>query len=492
MDALVIPLKLDSGAALAELRKLSAEGAHAGKQVGDGFEGAGKQAKVLGEQISGLIAHQGYTMLRDAAQAMAQGYQQTADHVRSIAIEFAKVQDALRIVATFRGERATGEFTIEQAKMGASAGLTPDQWTNFQRQFSGFAGQFMGDGAKFSQEQGDDLAKRAAAFMNARGIEASQGGAVFGEILQQAKGDETNDELMKKFGQAYTVIEKAKGDPGPLLGQMGQVTAGGLDTTSAAKLMRAEAQRDPGEAGTYSRAVLRGLREIRTGGKSGELGITDGMNVFQQIEQIGKASDASGLKQEDFLSKYFNDEREMSGMQAALNFGVKGGLFKMADKEAADVTGKTDIEAVDTFRTNEGKRKYTEASLAAERVVAGQRMAPLQTLKTEAEAQLTKEGRFEDMTGIGDTIRSMTPGVPDVKQQIINERAYKMAREQAGESSIFDSVKGFGEEQATIDKMILETLKKIEQKTPDGANRPLAATGQPPNPASRQIAVGGW
>jgi hypothetical protein len=490
MDPLVIPLRLDSDSALAELRRLAAEGGHAGKQVGDGLEGAGKQAQGLGEKISGLITHQGYSMLRDAAVTMGQAYKETADYVKTISGEFTKLQDSLRIIATFRGERATSEFTVAQAQMGASAGLTPEAWANFQKQFSGFAGQFMGDGAKFSQEQGDDLAKRAAAFMNARGIEASQGGAVFGEILQQAKGDETNDELMKKFGQAYTVIEKAKGDPGPLLGQMGQVTAGGLDTTSAAKLMRAEAQRDPGDAGTFSRAVLRGLREIRTGGKSKELGITDEMDIFQQIEQIGKASDASGMKQEDFLGKYFKDEREMGGMQAALNFGVRGGLFKMADKEAADVTGKTDTEFVESFRGNEGKRKYQEAALEASRIRRGETYDPVMNLRREAETELTDKGRFED-PGISDIVRNLIPWAPPLKEQLVNEKALQMAYERAGvEQPSGQLGSGMGNPTTVINARIAELLEKIERKTPDMANRPLAAP--PPDPASRQVAVGGW
>lgn len=485
MEALVIPLKLDSDATIAELRKLAQEGANAGKQIDAGMDGAKQQAKGLGDQISSLITHQGYQMLRDAAAAMAQGYQQTADHVRAIASEFTKVQDALRIVATFRGERATGEFTVEQARMGAAAGLTPQQWVNFQQQFSGFAGQFIGDGAKFSKEQGDDLAKRAAAFMNARGIEASQGGAVFGEILQQATGKETNDELMERFGQAYTIVEKAKGDPGMLLSQMGQVTAGGVDTTDAAKLLRATAQRSPGDAGTFARGALRGLRGL-SAEQQGELGIRPGMSVFEQLEAISAVapSGEDPTAQAKWLEKYFKEEREFGGVQAGINFGVRGGLFEMADREASEVTGRTDVDFVDSFRAGEGRRAYTEAGLAAERVAAGQRWDEVQQLKLEAERQLTAEGRFEDMTGIGDTIRSLTPGVPDVRQQLINERAFGLAREQAGQSAFYDPLKAFGEEQATIDKMILETLRSIDSKTGDSANRPLAAP--PPNPPTRQ------
>lgn len=423
MEDLIIPLRLDSKAALAELQRLASEGRHAGKETEEGLEGASKAGAGLGSALAGIAASQALGYLKEAAGVVASTFKETADHVKSVAKEFTTLQESLRIIATFKGEKLTDQFTVDTAMKAAAAGLTPDQGKNFEKQFQGFSGQFIGEGKKFSAAQGDELGQRAASFMNVRGIDASQGGAIFGEILQQATGKESTDELMKRFGQAYVVLEQAKGDPGQLLGQMGQVTAQGVDVQTSAKLMRAMAQRDPGEAGTSARATLRGLASLRTEGKTGELGITEDMDVFQQLEEIQKRAPEEQKAREDFIRKYFKDEREFAGVMAGINFGVKGGLFAAADKEAGEITGTTDVSAVDEFKkSGPGARIYQQAQLQAERVASGARGASTQDYRVRAETELEKEGRFDEVAPT-DFLRKIMPFGASVKEQLISERA---------------------------------------------------------------------
>lgn len=485
MEDLVIPLKLDSKEAMADLRRMAAEGARAGKETQEGFDGATKSAKGLGQVVTDVISHNALQLLRETAGVLAKTFQETADYVKSVSKEFIELQSTLRIIATFKGQKLTDEFTTDTAMKGAAAGLTPQQFAGFEKQFQGFAGQFMGDGKKFTADQGEELGQRAAAFMNARGIEASEGGAIFGEILQQATGKESTDELMAKFGKAYVMIEQAKGDPGPLLGQMGQVTAQGVDVLTGSKLMRAMAQAEPGTAGVHARATLRGLGSLRTEGKTGELGITEDMDVFQQLEAINKkapsASVDGGKAREDFIRKYFNEEREFQGVMSGINFGVEGGLFAQADIEAGKVGGRTDVEAVDEFKkSSAGKRIYDKAQLAAERIASGSRNAATEDARVEAEKQLTKEDRFEERTP-GDLLRGIMPFGPSVKDQLINERALANVQKQTGAESGLLTTIGMG--QSEVNAQILKALQHGNEQRGKAAEKPLSAP--PPKPTDR-------
>lgn len=466
---------------MADLQRMASEGRRAGKETQEGLEGASKAGTGLGQVLTDVISHNALQLLREAAGVLVKTFQETADYVKSVSKEFTQLQDTLRIIATFKGQRLTDEFTVQEAERAAAAGLTPQQGTAFQKQFQGFAGQFMGEGKKFTSGQGEELGQRAAAFMNMRGIDPSQGGAIFGEILQQATGKESTDDLMARFGKAYVMLEQAKGDPGILMSQMGQVTAQGVDVLTGAKLMRATAQRDPGEAGTFARGALRGLASLRTEGQTGELGITEDMDVFQQLEQINKRAPKELKAREDFIRKYFKEEREFGGIMAGINFGVEGGLFKQADIEAGGITGTTDVGAVKAFKESpEGKRVYDRAELAAARIKEGMLTAGVEDAKTKAEAELTREGRFREVTP-GDLLRGAIPFGPSVKEQLINERALANVQRDTGVESKFMTTIGMGGSE--LNREILGALQQANDQRERANAKPL--TAPPPNPTER-------
>lgn len=489
MEELVIPLKLDTSEARRSLRALVDQAGEAGS----GLDKAKQSGDLLTHTVANLISNQGVQMLREGAQILTQGFEQAAKHVKEVAQEFLKLQESLRIIATFKGEQLTDESTVESAKAGAAAGLTPQQWRAFEEQFFGFSGQFIGDDVdaqgnrtrKFTSEQGKEMEQRAAAFMNARGIQASQGGAIFGELLQQAKPGDTTDDIMTKFGQAYSILEQAKGDPGTLMAQMGQVTAQGVDVGTGAKIMRAMAQRDPGDAGTYSRALLRGFTTMKDD-DAREMGITGDMDVFQKVEAVQSAMDKAGIApgsdaENKFLKKRFQDEREFGAISAAINFGSRGGLFKAADEDAAKFKPGGDEEAVAEFRASAaGRRIFSRADAAAAKIEEGARFADVEDLKVQAEAQLEREHAFTE-PGIGGVIGrgilSKSTGVSP-EQQMINERAIELAREQAGETGSKFLTGDVGLGQAEANQEILRLLRIANEQRDRQERKPLVA--QPP------------
>ena len=147
-------------------------------------------------------------------------------------------------------------------------------------------------------------------------------------------------------------------------------------------------------------------------------------------------------------------------------------------------------------KSDAGRYRRSEAIRATARIASGERTKELAELKILAEAKLTEEGRFEDMTGVGDTIRALLPGTPEIKQQLINERAYEMARKKSGEATgesrigVVGAFQGFGEEQSQMDAMILAELEKANAKhdmaneqRAKGQQKPLSAP--PPKPGER-------
>lgn len=489
MEALIIPLKIDSDAALAELRKLAQQGAEAGKSVDEGLEGAKEQAKGLGSEISSLITHQGYQMLRDAASALAQGYRETADYIKGISGEYLRLQEILQQVAALTGQSNTGQFTVDQARLAQQAGVKPEEWVRFQEQFQSYAGAYLeGDQKKMGADQATEYQQRLASFAKASGIPIDQIAQLGGGILQFAPGEMTADQAMGELSKQFRTLERAPTPVPQLLPQMTRVMAQGSTGQDASQLLALASEFMPGEEQTAVENTLKALQQAILKGKGDQLGVSKQQSPIQRIQAAAQNladREAKGEDIDPIIADMFPDLREQRGIRGFINRGVRAKGFERVAGYAADTPETMADERVAEFRQSDrGRMAQEEAALAAERVAAGERYKELARLKTEAEKQLTAEGRFEDMTGIGDTIRGALPGgLPGVKEQLINERAYQMARQQAGQDNAFTGIKGFGEEQATIDRMILDTLKSIERKTPDEATRPLAAP--PPNPPTR-------
>jgi hypothetical protein len=375
-----------------EVRQLGGATAQSMAQAKGAVDSTTSGIDRLGKAFIGLqVAQQIAGAIQGALDNMAKSAKDARDHIKGIVDEMEEASDDLRELAALRGEQAGGNFSAQVAREASAAGLETGKYKEFQLGFQAQAGQHIGAeeatpeelekaGQKISGSQARALQQRVASYaMGARGMGAEESSGLLGTVLAKSKAGASNDQIMSEYAKLMKVMELAPGRTSPLLGQLSELGMESVgpqgDFTNlqqAGYLIRTMAQRNPGEASTYSRALTRGLRDISMDkDKQKELGITGDMDVFQQLEQLDiKAQEhvAKGGKEGEFIQKYFPEIREFGAVRTALNEGIRGGGFQRAQAEAASVDAGTADAATKAYMGGEvGVRNRQNSALLAEK-----------------------------------------------------------------------------------------------------------------------------
>lgn len=362
----------------------------------------------------------------EGMRAVAESVDNARQHIKSMVSEMEGARKELKELAALRGQSATAGFSAQIAREAASAGIDVDKYQQFSTAWEAYAGQYVGgsgetpqqlaaQGKKLNKEQALELQKRVAGYsMGARGLSAEDSAQLMSLIVAKSAAGASSDEIMSNYAKMMRVAELAPGQTSPLLGQiteMGMENVGPqgdmASVLDAATLVRVMAQRNPAEAATYSRALLRGMREIRLDPKKMEqLGIKRGMNFRQQLAAIDQAVQkhvAAGGDQGEFLSKYFQDIREWGGISTAINEGLHGGAFQRAAAEAATVNAQTAEAATQKYRQDqEGRAAIDRAEeIAAARENSG-RYVELRHIQSEARKAILAGREMEIPEGMMD------------------------------------------------------------------------------------------
>ena len=231
--------------------------------------------------------------LQAGVEAGAQSQGEANQHIGEITAEMERTRASQREIAALRGEAPTGAFAAQMAREAAGAGISPDQYQQFQTGVQAYAGQFRG--TKFDPAQFDRLQQKVASYaVGSKGLAPSDSARLLGTLMDKAKPGASDEEIMSQYAKSMSVMQLAPGYTGPLLGQLSEVAGEAVgpngdfsNVTDASILLRGVAQRNPAQASAYTRALLRGLREARMSPKESKaLGITKGMNTFEQIEAV--------------------------------------------------------------------------------------------------------------------------------------------------------------------------------------------------------------
>ena len=361
-------------------------------------------------QIAGAI--------RTAMHAVADSVNEARLRIKTMVSEMEAARKESKELAALLGKKATAGFTAAQAGEAASVGLDVSDYTEFQKSFQAYTGQYVGkEGAtpeeleenhqKLSAEQAARLQKKVATYaMGARGLGADDSARLLGTIVAKSQAGTSDDEIMSQYAKLMKVMELAPGKTSPMLSQLaelGMESAGEggdfKDLLQSGYLLRTMAQRNPQEGATYGRNLLRGLREIRQDPtKMKELGITKGMDIFHQLESISHAVEKdkkAGGDEGTFLSKYFQDIREWGG-EGTIDEGINQGGFARSATEAASVGADTaESEQKKYLRGEEGIAASDRSNLLrAQREAAGY-YSPLRHLQNEALTQMVSSRELE-------------------------------------------------------------------------------------------------
>ena len=91
--------------------------------------------------------------------------------------------------------------------------------------------------------------------MKASGINPQIGAELAGALLEQKKGPQDVETLMKELSKTFTVLEKGRVPLAQALPQMTQIMGHGISAEEAAKMFSIVAPASPGQEGTAVEAA---------------------------------------------------------------------------------------------------------------------------------------------------------------------------------------------------------------------------------------------
>jgi len=541
---LIIPIRMDPSKATAALAKVSA----AGKKAGDDVDAGAKKAKqglddmsggaeAAGAAMLGLSAAQfGLSVVHTAAAAVGEEFKRAADYVKKLAEDFAGLRKTMGELAALTGVPNSNKFTVEQAKRGQKYGMTPEENRQAQEVFKNYAGVNVGDeldaagqptgragkGAKLTEAQGEEFSGRIALMMKSVGQKPSLGLELGGAMLQQAKGPQDVDKLMKDFQETYAISQKGPVDVKEMIPELQRIMSHDIAPQDAAKMFNIVAPAaGKGQEGTSVEGALRAIQEMKNENTGTEYGVKRGMSDMDSVRAFGeniaerKKKMMAGGKDEktalDDLQAQLSergiakDIREARGLVRGFGQqGVEHEGFTQYDEVQRNVPA--DLEKIKAKEYKKSDQGLDDAEAIRDEVARAVRGEQQQNVRREilrAKADVTESGELEKPS-IGHGLRQINPFQKvELEQQIINRQALTNVGQRAAEAGVetpYDPRSAIGranitmesnQNQLQVNKDIAELLQKIlvvNQKMADAAVKQPAAVpaksldAKPPGP----------
>jgi hypothetical protein len=443
---LVIPVRLNADPALQSAHKLGQglktvgdAGTRAGHDVAKGMEEAKSSTTGLGDEMAGLIKTQaGLAGVQRIAGMINQSMREAADYTKKTADGFISVQKAVQGISALVGKGNSNQFTLQEARSGAAANLKPEEWASFRDSFLSTASNYVGDKptAKLNDKEADEFQAAIAEFAKQHHVASSEAAEFAGGLLAQQKGPTTAKEMKARAGRVFATLEASSAPVSRLLPSMTRAMAQGLSAEEAAPVLAQLPEIAPMEEGTHLLRVLSEVRRLNVEGKADQFGITKGMSTSQQLDAlIGNLSQRSegGEDLDAMLRDVTHEDIAANTLRGLVRQGPAG------MKQWKDILANTPDNAIDTSiaegrQTSAGQQMHSEANFAMAELERGEKHAARERLKMDAEAELIKQGRFDEHRYEDDFVRqpaSLIKGTP-VRSQLINERATELAQERAG------------------------------------------------------------
>jgi len=497
---------MDLDKALKALQKIADQGKKTGDDVAGGMKKGEESSKSFGAELGNLMkAQMGLSAIKATAQAIAGEFRETTTYIMQTAKEFQGLRKSMQEVATLKGSPNTNVFTLAEARKAQGFNLTPQEFRDFQAEFQNYAGaQIGGPNGKLTEDQGEQYAGRVAAMMKASGIAPAVGAELAGSLLEQAKGPQDVEALMKKLGTTFQVLEKGRVPLSRALPQMSQIMGHGIGPEEAATMFSIAAPASPGREGIAVEAGLRAIEEMKNKGTGAEFGVTRGMGQYESVKAFAEninarkqAMVAGGMTEQmalDELTALLAERgvaanvRERRGLVAGFGRrGVELGGFKRYEQIAAESPADLEAQRQARFEASaQGKQDKIDAA-------QGVANAEIAKRRQIAEIELTKGGRFEKVpfqeravAGIG----SATGLTGDLRTAQNNRQVIARARAERGEAtSLRDEAMS---RSLSLTDELLGELIGLQKKNNELVEQAAKGTGKPipvsetPRPAGRQ------
>jgi hypothetical protein len=523
---LIIPVRMDVDKAIKQLQKIGSSGKKAGDEVDAGAKKAKKgldeakpAADGFGKSLLDITkAQMGLQAIRATADAIGSAFNDTAEYVRGMAKEFQELRKTMQEVATLKGSPNSNQFTVQEAEKAQKFHLKPQEYRDFQAEFMNYAGAQIGtdektgkiaEGAKLTTEQGEEYAGRVAELMKGSGVNPAVGAELAGSLLENAKGPQDVEALMKKLGKTFNVLEKGRVPLKQALPQISQIMGHGIEAEDAAKLFSIASPASPGQEGVAVESALKAIEEMKAKGTGEEFGVKRGMGQYDSVKAFAENLDKrkKDLMQQGKTEQEATDELSalMTEKGVAADVREKRGLIAGFTRQGVELGGfkkyeKIEQETPEDFETarkkryeesEQGRQDAVDNAQAVANAKIGERNEKIAKFRQIAEIELTEGGAFEKPNLAAGAAASL-PGATDKRNILINQQAIRRGRAMLGEKEdIRDTATATN--QGLTDELLRQMLKRLEsmdeatkkrnaEKTGvGGPEKPLAA---PPPPGA--------
>jgi hypothetical protein len=523
---LIIPIRMDSKGATVALTKVSAAGKKAGDDVATGAEKGKKGLEHMGNGAASAArsmfalsaAQAGLSAVNKVATAIGDEFKRAADYVKSLAVDFAELRKTMQELAALKGEPNSNKFTVREAERGAQYGMTPAQNRSAQEEFMNFTGVNVGDeldaagnptgktakGAKLTTKQGEEFSGRIAALMKTAGIAPEIGMSLGGAILQQAKGPQDVNKLMRNFQETFAIGQKGPVKLAEMIPHLQRIMADNISVQDAAKMFNIVAPAaGKGEEGTAVEGALRAIQEMKNENKGREFGVERGMTDMEAVRSFAANIEA---RKQKMVAGGMNPEKAKDELQALLasqdiakdvreacglvrgfaDQGVEREGFLQYDEIHRNLPADFEQRAVKEYRdSDQGKRDAETVRQSVARVVRGEKTQDVELELEKTRSEIIESGRAEKTTP-ENALRSGFSVVNrvDLEQQLVNERALRNVGRRAAAAGVetpFDDRTALGRaniateslaNQLQINKDIRHLLEQINRKMPDKTTDP--------------------
>jgi len=477
-EGLTIPIRLDPSKSVKGLHDVGDAGRKAGDDVHGGMKhGQEGTESLLSSMLEMGLAEKAFEKVVEVGESISETMKEAAEHTRETAREFVSLQHEMAEVAALSGKQTTRNLTMEEIRKAEGAHLTPEQWVQSRKAFMAQGQAFVGagPGAKMTAEDADKVQAQIAELEKAKGAPTGSLTGLAGSMLAQEKESISAKDFLVKFGKVHGVLEGVGGPVGERAAAMSKLQAQGFSAEGAAETLAMMKRVAPGREAFALQTVQMGIEEGVTKGTIGQRqGVKEGMGPEEELKAVttylhkrmetGKTPEEQTKIVQREVAEMTTSPRAKNMLARLAREGVAG--YEAAGARMAAIPADEVEKQIEAHRdTALGKDEAAEAHLKAAEAKTGARYAGVARLKTEAQARLEEEGRFQEVRPAEDIARKVLGVILQTtpKEQVIGERARQLAEAQAGETHAkLPVLPGYA-----TDELTRRSLNKVDKENID-------------------------
>ena len=318
----VIPGRLDTMKAIKLLQKASQEDNTAGdnpKKKIDVINGGVEKFHSVTNLLMTQMTRKGMSAVDNL---LSSDFKHTAEYCKQLAMEFARIRQAVQQVAALKGLQNRSEFAVEGIHKGAKANLSPQERKTCEEHFQCYGGIFVeGDQPRFNDrecgsatEQAEKYQQHFTELAKAAGIYSNGVAQLSGGLLQVSKCPQFIEDLETPPSKVFKTFKHIPTPAEELLPEMSCVISQRARSNDATKTPAIMSEVQLHQEEPHIKGLLSAINTQVLDGNSESLGQETDVSPFEHIKSGSAVFKARIGKGKD-LKSILEDIRPMSESQ---------------------------------------------------------------------------------------------------------------------------------------------------------------------------------